>query len=327
MVVQNGLINIFEFMDAFDVPDAVQGIWKIMMIPGIFFACLLLKDWVIELWKGRKFRTWYRERGMSKKHKKNREYNVWRQSQIREMGRRRHEKWSKMRRWKRRRILAIGILFFICLTEMFPAGNKEKTIQDIKENQAVLAIQYYRRGGAAVPTPQMIVIDSKGRWKDFYLSDEGLDAIPEMKECKTEDGFEPTPDFFDAVLASERIPFQKRRLILSKRNLENAINSSYDYSERIVLPWDLRCDYQGYFYNITGRDSLDVNHIGSKGLRNSMYIQANIFPLYFVFLQTAYDVQGWDDILGNGYTQELFFWGIGIVLTKKLYPLLRKNSR
>lgn len=327
MVVQNGLINIFEFMDAFDVPNAVQGVYKMLMIPGIFFVCLLIKDWIVESWKCRKFRAWYKKKDLLKRNRENRDYILWKQSQIKEKSRRHCEKWKKRRKRKRRSILAIGVLILIGLTEMVPSGNQERSIQDIKENQAVLAIHYYRRGGAAVPTPQMIVIDAKGRWKDFYLSNEDLDTIPEMKECKTEDGFEPTPDFLDAVLASESIPFQKRRLILSKRNLENAINSSYDYSERIVLPWDLRCDYQGYFYNITGRDSSDVNHIGSKGVRNSMYIQTNIFPLYFVFLQTAYDVQGLDDILGNGYIQELFLFLIGIILTKKLYPLLRKNSR
>lgn len=327
MVVQNGLINIFEFMDAFGAPDVVQGICKIMMIPGIVLVCLLLKDWGVELWKCRKFRAWYKKKDVLKKHRKNRDYILWRKSQIREMSRRHYEKWRKQRRWKRRSSLVIGILVFICLTEMFPSGNRERSISEIEENQAVLAIQYYQGGCISTPTPQFIVIDAKGRWKAFYLSDDGLDTIPEMKECKKEDGFEPTPEFFDAVLASEKIPFKKRRLILTKRTLENAINCPSDTSERITLPWDLKCEYQGYFFNITGRDSSDVNHIGSRGQRNSMYLDWNTFPLYFVFLQVDYNVWELSYVLENGYVQEFAFLLIGIFLTKKLYHVLRKNSQ
>ncbi len=327
MIVQNGLVNIFEFMDAFDVPDAVQGIYKILMIPGIFFVCLLLKDWVIESWKRREFHTWYKEKSLSKQHKKNKDYILWRKSQIKEKSRSHCKKWKKRCKWKRRSILAIGVLLFIGLTEMIPVGNQKKSIQDVYENQAVLAIQYYQRCGIAVPTRQMIVIDGKGRWKDFYLSDDGLDTISEMEECITEEGFEPTPEFLDAVLASERIPFKKRRLILTKRTLENAINTQSDSLEDTTLPWDLKCSYQKYFYNITGREASDVHYIGSRGMRNSMYTDMKILPLYFVFMQTGYPVRELSDIFENGYIQEIVFLLAGLFLVKMLYPIFCKTSR
>ncbi len=331
MIGRVGLIYFYDLMEYFDASDYVCFVYHILVLPGLFFVFVLIKDGIVCLWKRHQCRAWYQKINPKIPHKYRKTYLIRRKEQVRNIRENKTRKWKKRKRNKRVCCIGLALLLFLFLTENYPSNQKEHRIDDIKETQAVFMI-WHNVSGCFGADSCVIAIDKNGKWKEVSIYSDIFQRLAKQEGVAYDDGdVECTPRLLDAILEAEEVPYESHRFVISKRGLENAINNDQyfglvnDYSLYWLMPV---VDKDSYHYKtVGGNGERKIHKVGMTGYYNGFVAKADISPLYLIFLQ----IELWDmdfySFIENRYIQGVLTILISICIIRGLYPILRKSSR